>query len=284
MEVVLDIQQRLFESIKLLLPKGEKIAHVLQDKLHLSQDAVYRRLRGEVPLTIYETKKLCDLFGLSFDDYGEIKKGRVSFNYNPLDSFNWKFESWMTGLRDGLRMVKQLDDVKMIVSVDDTPIFQLFNLPHLMRFKVFFWAKTYLQLPEYQNAKFKKEKIDKEIMALGIESLNIYNSIPSIEIYGPETLRGFLRQIEYFFDSHYFEDPAYALQLLDNLYQLMEHLKAQAEAGRKFTYGNETPPSGNNFKMYSNDTFLPDRWIGRVFYTQPDELPLLIGPLLCERV
>ena len=274
MEVEHDIQKRILDAIKLQLPKGEKIALVLQDTLSLSQDAVYRRMRGDVPFTIYETKKICETFKLSFDDYGALKRGSVVFNYNPLESINFRFETWMTGLRDGLRMLRKLDGVEMMVSVDDTPIFQLFNQPHLMRFKVFFWAKTYLRLPEYENTKFKDEKIDKETMAIGIESLNIYNSVPSIEVYGPETLRGFLRQIEYYFDSHYFQDPAYALTLLDSLYNFMEHMKAQAEAGRKFSYGNEVPNSGNEFKMYANDTFLPDntyltKWKGgsSVYFT-----------------
>ncbi len=274
MEPEHDIQKRILDAVKLQLPKGEKIAHILQETLSLSQDAVYRRMRGEVPFTIYETKKLCETYNLSFDDYGSLKKGSVNFNYNPLESINFRFESWMTGLRDGLRMLRRLDGVHMIVSVDDTPIFQLFNRPHLMRFKVFFWAKTYLNLPEFVDAKFKNDKIDKATMAIGIESLNIYNSVPSVEVYGPETLRGFLRQIEYYFDSHYFEDPAYALELLKDLYNLMEHLKNQAVSGRKFSYGNDVPSSGNEFKMYSNDTFLPDntyltKWKGgsAVYFT-----------------
>ncbi|MBN4073057.1 hypothetical protein JYT74_03340 [Crocinitomix catalasitica] len=258
MEVENDIQKRILGSIKLQLQGEEMLATVLQDTLHLSQDAVYRRMRGDVALTIYETKKLCEEFGLSFDEYGEIRKGIVQFKYNPRGSINWRFESWMEGLRDGLVMVKNLENVKMIVSVDDTPLFHLFNRPHLLRFKVFFWAKTYLRLPEYKDQKFKVDRLDKKITELAIESLNIYNSIPSVEVYGPETLRGLLRQIEYYFDLNYFEDQAYALKLLDNCYSLMEHIKAEATVGRKYTRGNEVPTSGNEFKMYSNDTFLPD--------------------------
>ncbi len=258
MEIVQDVQQRIFDSIRQQLPKDEKIASVLMNTLHLSQDAVYRRLRGDVPLTIYETKTLCEAYSISFDDIEEYKKGRVNFNYLPLDRIGLNFETWLTGLRDGLRGLKALDNTKMIMCINDTPIFQLFNLPHLTRFKFFFWAKTYLKIPAYENELFKREKIDKRVLGVGIEAHNIYNSIPTTEIYSSETLQGTLRQIEYYFDAHLFEEPSYALELLDNLKQLIHHMRTEAEVGRKFAFGNEAPSSGNEIKMYFNETFISD--------------------------
>src|SRR6056300_1341340 len=142
MEIVQDVQQRIFDEIKKQLPKDEKIAAVLMNTLFLSQDAVYRRLRGDVPLTIYETKTLCNAYNISFDEIDACKKGVVTFNYLPLDWIGLNFESWLTGLRDGLQQIKKLENTKMTMSINDTPIFQLFNLPHLTRFKFFFWAKT----------------------------------------------------------------------------------------------------------------------------------------------
>lgn len=258
MEANHDIQQRIFESIKRQLPKDEKIANVLMNTLFLSQDAVYRRLRGDVPLTIHETKTLCEAFNISFDEMDSYKKGRVSFSYEPLDRIGLNFESWLTGLRDGLSQLKNLEDTKMIMSINDTPIFQLFNLPHLTRFKFFFWAKTYLKIPAYEHELFKREKIDKRVLSIGIEAHNIYNSIPTVEVYSAETLRGTLRQIQYYFDARLFEDPNYALELIDNLLSLIQHLRAQAEVGRKFANGNEVPSAGNEVEMYFNETFISD--------------------------
>lgn len=258
MDVEQDIQQRIFSAIKLQLPKGEKLADTLQDMLHISQDAAYRRLRGEVPLTIYETKILCEAFKISFDNFGKIEQGRVQFTYNPLVSIDMNYKSYLMGLRDGLKLIRQLEDVHMIITVNEAPLFQLFNLPHVTRFKFFFWAKTYLKMPEYQDQKFKREKIDKESLAIGIEALNYYNSIPTTEIYGLETLRGTLRQLEFYFDSHLFEDPSYILEILDNLLELVDHMRMEAELGVKFTRGNEPPTSGNEFYIYKNDTYISD--------------------------
>ena len=258
MEKPQDIQQRLLETIKQRLAKGEKLAQELMDILHLSQDAVYRRIRGEVPLTIFETKTICEHYGISFDEFGTYKKGQVTFTYNPLNKIDLNFETYLTGLRDGLRQVKNLENPELYMSINDTPIFQLFNLPHLTRFKFFFWAKTYLKIPAYVDQKFKREKIDKRVLQIGIEAHNIYNSITTHEIYGPETLRGTLRQIQYYFDAHLFEDPAYALELIDNLLQLNAHMQKQADIGHKYAFSNEPVNSGNEFNMYTNDTYIAD--------------------------
>ena len=135
----------------------------------------------------------------------------------------------------------------------------MFNFPHLTRFKFFFWAKSYLRIDAYKNSKFKNEKIDPKVLQIGIEAHNIYNSIPSSELYCPEALRGVLRQIEYYYHADMFEDPNYVLLLLDNLLELSNHIKHQAELGHKFVYGNEPNDAPNTkLNMYYNDTYLPD--------------------------
>lgn len=258
MEGVKDIQEQLLDGVRMQLSEGDKLVDALRHTLHLSLDAVYRRIRGEVPFSIFETKTICEKFNLSFDNYGSYKKGKVNFLYTPLNAIGLNFTNYLEGIRDSLKQAKQLSDVEILMCVNDTPLFQIFNLPHITRFKFFFWAKTYLGIEAYADEKFKREKIDKRTLSLGIEAHNIYNSIPTTEIYGPETLRGTLRQIQYYFDSKQFEDPSYALELLDNLSQLCAHMKRQCESGRKFAYGNEPPSSGNEFHMYSNDTYIAD--------------------------
>ncbi len=151
-----------------------------------------------------------------------------------------------------------MEDTKMTMSINDTPIFQMFNQPHLTRFKFFFWAKTYLKIPAYENELFRREKIDKKVLMISIEAHNIYNSIPTTEVYSLETLQGTLRQIQYYLEAHLFEEPAYALELCDNLTTLVLHMKKQAEIGRKFAFGNEPPEAGNPFEMYYNETFIAD--------------------------
>jgi hypothetical protein len=105
---------------------------------------------------------------------------------------------------------------------------------------------------------FKHEKVTERAFELGKNIVAMYNSIPSIEIFDPELMRGFMRQILYYFKSNMFEDPSYALFLCDRAIMFSQHLKAQADCGKKFIYGTHPPEQGNQFEMYLNETINSD--------------------------
>ena len=109
-------------------------------------------------------------------------------------------------------------------------------------------------MKEFQHTEFEYEKIPKHSFSIGLEALQIYNTIPSKEIYDPELLRGFTREVYYYFQSHHFKDPEYALYMLTLLDRFVDHLKAQAVAGKKFISTTQPPASGNDFEMYFNET------------------------------
>lgn len=254
-----DLQQLLFNAIKQTFFNDEKLSEVIQKDLNVSSDAAYRRIRGDVPLTIYETKVLTEKYKLSFDNIGDFKAEKVIFDYKPLSNIEFNFEGYLTNLRNTLREVKRRNDPHLYISINDTPILQLFNFPHLTRFKFFFWAKSFLSIDEYKDKKFGHEKIDPKILEIGMETHNLYNSLPTSELYSPDTLKGTLRQIEYYFESELFEDKSYVIVLLDNLLEFSAHLQKQAEIGHKFVYGNEpNTAEATKFNMYYIDTYLPD--------------------------
>jgi len=263
-----DIQQSIFDSITRQINESSKLIDVIQTDLNISSDAAYRRMRGDVALTIYETKILIEKYNISFDNIGNFQKDKVVFNYKPLNNITFNFKEYLISIRDNLKVIKKLDNPHIYISVNDTPMLQLFNFPHLTKFKFFFWAKSYLRIEAYQNVKLKHEKIDPKVLQIGIEAHNLYNSLPTTELYCPEALRGVLRQIEYYFYADMFEDANYALLLLDNLLELSNHMKHQAEIGHKFTYKNKPNTNDNTtFNMYFNDTYLPDN----TFYIEHDK-------------
>jgi len=263
-----DIQTTLFQLIRQKNAGEDSLGNVLSDVLSISSDAVYRRLRNETALTIQEVKKLCVHYNISFDALCATGDGKVVFSYPPLATFDFGLESYLEGILQAFHKLKQLSGGEIILSVNNIQFFQLLNFPQLMRFKLYFWAKTHLQMEEYKDQQFKHEKTSDTAFSLGMEILQIYNSIPSKEIYDPEFMRGFLRQIHYYYTSHLFEDPSYALFLHDRILLLSSHLEAQANCGKKFMYGTQAPANGNNFEMYLNETINSDA----TFYYKGKEL------------
>ena len=276
-----DYQKTIFEIIKRQTQGQDSLGNVVGDVLSLSADAVYRRYRGETHLTIYELEKLCKHFNISLDSLFEINKNKVIFEFQPLNEFDFSMDLYLESMRKALLQIKEQKNPKIIILVNNTPIMQLLNYPHLVRFKLFFWAKTHLQVKELQDQKFKYEKISPESFNTGLDALKMYNSIPSKEIYDPELLRGFVREVYYYFESEQFEDPQYAIHILDLLDRFVDHLKAQAEVGKKFVSTTEPPASGNDFEMYHNETLNGNTTI---HYKTDDYQGLYVGHNLLNSV
>lgn len=250
----IDLQATLINIIKEKIGTEDSIGRSLAEVLSLSQDAVYRRYRGETPFNIYEIQKICNYYGISFDSLMDIKKNKVTFDYNSLKEYDFSLDTYVEGILEGIKQVKLLSNPHIVLTVKDTPLFQLLNFPHLFRFKLYFWAKTYLNIDDFKGEQFAYEKISEKTFNTGKEVLQIYNSIPSKEVYDVDFLKGFIRQIQYYYNAYLFKDPTFALKLLDEALRLANHLKAQAIIGKKFMFGTHPPASGNDFEMYLNET------------------------------
>lgn len=249
-----DVQAKLFDTIKKKIQGQESLGHVISEVLCISQDATYRRFRGETLLTITELQKLCKHFAISADELFQNETDKVVFEYQPLKNYDFSMDSYLQGMLDGLVQMKKFKDPKLIITINNTPFLQLLNFPHLVRLKLYFWAKNYLQVPEFQEMKFAHEKISDTTFAIGKEILRLYNSIPSKELYDPELLKGFIREILYQVNAQHFESPEYAFSVLKMLHQFVDHLQAQAVVGKKFIFGTHPPAEGNEFEMYHNET------------------------------
>ena len=176
------------------------------------------------------------------------------FDFQPLEVYEFNMTEYLSRMHDRLKLIKAQKNPELIITVNNSPMLQLLNFPHLVRFKLWFWGKTHLQLEEFKGKQFEYEKLPEETFAIGQEVLRIYNSIPSKEIYDGTFLKGFAREVYYYFNAHQFKDPGYAVYLLELLLRFVDHLENQAGIGKKFTFGVQPPASGNDFTMFHNET------------------------------
>lgn len=269
----MDHQQKIFDIIKRSIDGNDSVGNVVSEILHISQDAVYRRFRGETHLTIYELEKLCKHFDISMDSLFETNKNAVLFDFQPLEVYEFSMARYLEKIHDGMKLIKAQKDPELIITVNNIPLLQLLNFPHLVRFKLYFWAKTHLEMEEFKHQLFEYEKLPEETFAIGMEVLRIYNTIPSKELYDTTFLRGFAQEVYYYFKAQQFKDPGYAVYLLELLGRFVNHLEAQAAKGQKFTFGTEPPVKGNQFEMYLNDTMNGN---GATLYKTKDHTGLYI--------
>jgi hypothetical protein len=252
--MAIDHQRQIFEIIKREIKGKDSLGNVVGDILNISQDAVYRRYRGETHLTINEMEKLSRAFSISIDNLFALNRTKILFDFQPLNLIDFSMDGYLENICNSILALKSQKAPSLIMTINNTPFLQLLNFPHLVRFKLFFWAKTHLQLKEYEKSLFKYEKISERTFQTGVTILKNYVTIPSKEIYDLDLLRGFAREIVYYYESQLFEDANDPIHLLNKLTELLNHLQHQAEEGRKFIYGTATPAFGNEFEMYFNET------------------------------
>ncbi len=265
--MTLDIQQRLLEIVKSKIG-GQTIGNALSDILSIGTDAAYRRNRGETPLTIHEVQKLCQHFSISFDDLVGLSETNVIFEYNPTHLYNFNFEGYFEGMLQALRTLQKCTNPSVMMTFNNIPVFQLMNFARLVRFRLYFWAKTYLMMEEYKDDLHEEVRVDQKIFDLGAEVLDRYVNIPTVECYDPEFMRGLIRQIQYYADARLFKDPSYALKLMDDVKNMADHVKAQAECGHKYKFRDKSGRMGAKINIYLNDTINSDN----SFYYHSEEM------------
>src|SRR6185503_11385436 len=90
-----NVQVRFFQHLKVQLPPHIAIVDEVADVLGISNDSAYRRIRGEKPIDLEETYKLCDHFKISMDQLLHLQSDAFIFSgilQNAGDNGN--FEKW----------------------------------------------------------------------------------------------------------------------------------------------------------------------------------------------
>lgn len=257
----MDIQNRLLEQLKAKLPHDASLGRVLMEDLDLSRDSAYRRARGETALKPEEIRQLCSKYDLSMDKLIGVSGKSVTFQYNPIQRTEFSFENYLNGIMEGYKRMASQRSQELFMSNLDLIIFQLLNSPPLIRFKLMYFAKCYLRIPNLENEKFHKgwkgDIPDEQLNHM----LQFYIRIKSTEVVGFDAGKGLIREIVSFYELGHFESKEDALFLIGEVARVIDHIKAQAEIGRKFIIGQPVITDEGNFHLFLHQTYIQDNTI-----------------------
>src|SRR5215208_5043037 len=225
------IQEYLFQRIREKLSAHDSLADVVAELLFVSNDSAYRRIRGETPLVLEEAKVLCRAFSISLDEVLEARPNSVSFRFTQVNNSNHSFKKYLQDILDNLRMISSAEQKELIYLAKDMPIFYNFLYPPLFSFRYFFWMKSILQHPDFVPAQFSMDMLPKEIEDTGKEINQVYNSIPSTEIWNTECVNSTISQIEYYREAGYFRSEGDIEKIYLSLRNLIEHIRQRADTG-----------------------------------------------------
>jgi transcriptional regulator with XRE-family HTH domain len=247
-----------FKHLRSVLPEHVSLVDEIAGILNISNDSVYRRIRGEKDLSLAELKKISGELKISIDSFLQVKSSNILFYSKYLKQETFDLRSYLFEMLATFKEFKPYKEKEIIYLTKDYPIYHYFMFPEIASFKYFFWMKTYLNFPEYIKKKFSVGSLSDDIYETGLEISRCYTEIPSIEIHNPDNILTTLRQIEYYKETLFFESPEDLHKVYESLNQMIDHMEEQATLGKKYMI-NETPHNGSvPYEVYVTDFFIGD--------------------------
>lgn len=244
------IQEHFIEKFRKALPPGIGPAEEIADILDVSIDSAYRRMRGETELTIDEIYKITKKHAISVDEVFSNSRDTVTFAYTKLTDSGENFETYLNRIINHLKSINKFDNKKVYYVAEEIPLFYSFFSKKFTDFKLFYWQRSVLNVPEYQQIKFQYGIIPQHLIDLAHNVYLEYLSVPSVEVWTEETVYTGLRQVRFYLDSGIISKEI-ALELFEEYRKTIEMVQKFAETGRK-----NISDKSETYTLYSSEVVL----------------------------
>jgi hypothetical protein len=245
-----NLQDQFITKLRKVLPSGIGLAEEIADILDISTDSAYRRIRGETGLTIDEIFRITKKYPISVDDIFSNRAETVTFTYTKLTDSAKNFEEYLGRIHSHVQALNKFDSRMIYYIAEEIPLFYSFHSRAFAEFKLYYWQRSVLNVPEYQQTQYRPGIIPKELVDVAHNSFKEYLKIPSAEIWTDLTVLTGLRQVAFYFDSGAMTKEV-ALELTLEYRKTVEMVQHMAAEGRK----NDGDVKGT-YQLYSSDVVL----------------------------
>src|SRR5574343_512897 len=244
----LPMQSVFIKKLKENLPPNVGMAEEIADILGISTDSAYRRIRGETDLSIDEAYKITKKYNISVDSIFSSLGDTVTFTYTKLTDSADNFDKYLNRIYGHVKMIGSFSEKKITYIAEEVPLFYSFFTEKLTQFKLFYWQRSVLNVPDYQGKKFEFGIVPKHQVELAMSAFKEYQAIPSVEVWTHETIHTVLKQVEFYVDSGVFQNKQDALEIVEEIRKMAQYLEKCAETGRK-----EISSQNENLLLYRSE-------------------------------
>lgn len=254
-----NIQVLFFQHLKMQLPPHLSMVDEVASLLEISNDSAYRRIRGDKPIELEEIRKLCSHYKISMDHMLNLRSDAFIFNGALNDGTDGVFDDWLLNSLNQFKLINSFNKKHLYYLMKDIPPFVHFNVPELATFKFFFWLKSILHDESLKGVKFSFEDPRyAKFRDTSKKVIELYNQVPTTEIWNIESINSTLRQINFFAQTGSFNNEDDIALLYDKVELLIDHIERQAECGQKFNVGEKPGPNAAEYRMFVNELILGD--------------------------
>jgi len=254
-----EIQIQFFQHLRTLLPPYKSLVDEVSDILDISNDSAYRRIRGEKYIDLDEIRKISQHFNVSLDQIFNLQSNAIVF-HGKLNSYeNNRFELWLEDVLKQLQLVYSHKHRHIHFLVKDMPPFYHLYHPELASFKFFFWMKSILHDENLKGVRFDLEtSYYKQHHERCTKILQLYNQIPTTEIWNVEGINTSLRQIELYQEMGIIKSKTVTIRLYECMLEVIDHLEKMAEKGCKFGLNQVPNLAAPEYRLFVNEFIIGD--------------------------
>jgi hypothetical protein len=232
------VSDLIIAEVEKRLPNSKLLAKTLADLLNLSSSAIYRKISGEVPLTLEETFTLLRHFRISLDDLVFQDSNATGFRFRPLTLPTKDAYTYYMGTLMALQQAINVEGEKPVIHYATTEVtpFQYMYFPELTALQELIWSRMSTRWSEIEREDFRLEAFayDRRILELSQVFIKIYNNTPSVDYISSSIINNNLTGLLYYAQQPVFSDPATPLLICEQLEKMLRHMFRMAKAGKKF--------------------------------------------------
>ncbi|MEM6965617.1 MAG: hypothetical protein AAF573_12675, partial [Bacteroidota bacterium] len=166
-------------------------------------------------------------------------------------------ESWLNAVLLPFDKTKY----KFFLSTNNFPVLLGMDFPDLIKLKIYLSAKTQWLHKGFQHLAFDKDAVIYEnVPKYAAKISHLFSQMPSIEVWGNNTLIGFIRQIDKLYKSQLI-DQSQCMHFSEQLSLLIKKINKFILTGEKRNYdSNELRTNKPSFVLVYNDTLTIDEY------------------------
>jgi len=231
--------KNLISAIKNALPKNERISHVLAELLPIGKDAIYRRLREEVPFTFEEVSKISQHLNISLDNIIGIKNtNRAAFdlNFHPSADLLNNYSKSMQSYIQLFQKMRKGPESKIRLAFNTLPYLSYMSFKDISRFRLY--RLMYQTMGNAAPSSFSELTLPPEIVDIQKKLFMESRHVPFTQlILDKNAFSSFVSDISYFYKLNLISQTEVE-NLKEELRMLIEDWELLAKTG-KYNTGNE---------------------------------------------
>jgi len=244
-------QKKLFDIIAKRNTKENRIIYEVMALLNIKKGAAYKRMNGETSMPISEIIILCDHYNISLD--ATFRSDRfISFFHPFVHKEKSSLDSFIEQYIKFFKPIRNLDDsekVHLTYLANELPIFYYFGHKYIFNFMISVWK--HLHWDDVNLIIGNVSEHEREAKSIRDDILNNYYRNSVTEIWNSNMLNNLFQQIIFCITIRAFKDGNYITQLVNDIDNLVLHLRNISISGVKSIQRTEV--QGSNLKIYLND-------------------------------